>query len=371
MPTPRTLPTYLNAVRFVLAPGVLLAVSSSVGRGFEPPPTTQPTTASPAELRPPADILRAVSGPEPERQLEGFAAWHEWRTELSGEQRRVADAYFCHPEWLGMLGRIAMYEMEPRRRRRAYVLLGHIGGQRVYPFMLWGLTEDAEEGFLSKFLGTVDPGLTIRRFFKEQGDPTVLDDLPDWRWYDVRRSINNRWQDRPSPKKEWSRIDPEQVLDELGHTDPVLRRLAVRALAINPGYRRSLVARQFRMLLSDTDRGVIHTVVQACEIESFPSTRGRLKALADDSAMPIETRRACLNAIVRCGTARLWTADWMIANIADWPEALDETVLRCLIKLNRGKRSRREQYAASIRQAAERIDDERTRTVVARALEAF
>lgn len=364
-------PTNLVIASLVLVQTVLSAVALPVVRAVDPPTTTQPTTSAPVELRPPDEVLHGLSMPSAERQLEAFAAWHEWRMELAAEERPSADAYLSHVQWLAMLGNIAMHEMDGNRRRRAYEMLGRIGGQRVFPFMLWGLDESAHEGFFSKFLNSVDPGLTVRRFFRDQGDPTVLDHLPDWSWRDVRMAINDRWRDRPTPKKEWAFIDPEKFLSDLAHADPVRRRLAVRALTINPRYGQSLVARQFRLLLSDADRRVIHTVVKACEIVPMPSARGRLKALANDDSMSIDTRRACLNAIVRCGTARLWTAEWMIANIAEWPEEMDETVLTCLIELNRGKRSRRDRYAETLQEAAERIDDERTRSIVARALAEF
>ncbi|MFQ5422707.1 MAG: hypothetical protein ACE5F9_01875 [Phycisphaerae bacterium] len=331
---------------------------------------TGPTATQPAaELAPPSEILLLLRSDDPERHIEGFAAWRRWRAGLDSDQKRSAERYLGRPRWLTALGNEVLYDMtSAKRRRTAYTLLNHIGGQRVFPYFLWGLDDNAAGSLLASLFGSGDPGIYIRRFLKRHGDPTVLAHLPEWRWHDVKDEINKRWLNRDPPDQTWEPIDADGFFDALTGLHAARRRLAIRAIAINRRIPRDRMCDAYRSLLLDSDKSVIETAVEALATISCPRARGRLKTLAADGTLPLRIRKRCLEAIVNCRTAPGWTAQWMIDNLTDWPAGLDETVQRCLVRLCPAHARAADRYRRVLRKAIEDTPDERIRLIVGGAI---
>jgi len=348
----------------VVGAACVLAVSCRAAAG-DGPVATRPA----AQLAPPAEILLLLRSNDPERHIEGFAAWHQWRAGLDSERKRSAECYLGRPPWLTALGNEVLYDMtNAKRRRTAYTLLKRIGGQQVFPYFLWGVDEHAAGSMLASLFGSGDPGIYIHRFLKRHGDPTVLAELPEWRWSDVREAIDKRWRNRDAPDQTWEPIDPDRFFDALTDLHAARRRLAIRAIAVNRRIPRDRVCDAYRSLLFDSDKTVIETAVEALATISCPRSRGRLKTLAADGTLPLRLRKMCLEAIVNCHTAPGWTAQWMIDNLADWPAELDETVQRCLARLCPRGAHAADRYRRVLRKAIEDAPDERIRLVVSGAI---
>ena len=359
--TPRTRPATVGLVTWA----VLAAPSSSA----RPQPPEAPPASAPARLAPPPAIIELLESGDSERRVEGFSAWYDWRSKLPTERKAAARAFISQPRWLDALGDEVLYDMTSAKRRLvAYSALGRIGGSRVFPWFLWGVDASSEGGVL--FFRTTRMRLAdnIRKFFKKHGDPTVLEHLPEWQWMDVRAAIQDRWSDREDPEPDWTPISPGRFTSDLMHRNPAQRRLAVRAITVNRRAFRSNTCVAFRPLLSDADPQVVATVVEAMTIVSCPDARGRLKAIARDDAVPLETRRTCLRAIVRCRTAPEWTAEWMIESLSGWPPEFDETVTKCLRRLRPRRRADRARFAKVLERALQEADDPRIKSVIEGAI---
>ncbi|MFQ5502992.1 MAG: HEAT repeat domain-containing protein, partial [Phycisphaerae bacterium] len=322
-------------------------------------------------LAPSDEILRMWQSDDPESHLEGFATWHAWRSTLDAPRRRAANRFLARDEWFDVLAHEVLYDMEgPRRRLTAYKLLRRLGGQRVFPYFLWGIDDgkagpQAEKSILFHAL---DPMLSqsgyLKNFFRRYGDPSVLVHLPNGGdWFAVKQRIQSRWETDGPPHQTWMPLKVEDFEADLSHDDPARRRLAIRALTTHLSGEEIAKNARYRTLLADPNDSVRLVAVRALTARPCPLARGRLKRMVENSLEPTEIRRAALYAVARCGKAPIWTAEWMIEGLAEWPEALDGAVKDCLVILQPKYEMDRLKYSARLDTLLERIKDERTRRV--------
>lgn len=324
-------------------------------------------------LAPSADILRRFQSDDPEKHVEAFAEWHAWRATLESSQRRAADRFVARLASFDVLADVILYDFDgPRRRLTACKLAKRIGGQRLYPYFLWGLGDTYEYrpfhtlGFLRTMLNQAD---YVKSYLERHGDPTLIEHLPDYACYDVIRRIEQRWQDKPPPEKTWKPLDVETFVRDLSPSaPPARRRLAIRALTTH-GIEGGLTTEgRFRPLLEGQDDSVRLAAARALTVRPCPEARGLLKRMAEDASLPLETRRVCILAVVRCGKARQWTAEWMIDSLAEWPPTFDATVRQGLVELGPPPDKDLGVYEKFLRRRLRLIEDERTRGVVLAAL---
>ncbi len=338
------------------------------------PPTTQPAADAPL-LAPSNEILRLWQSDDPESHIEGFAAWHAWRSTLDAPRRRMANRFLARDKWFDVLAHEVLYDMEgPRRRLTAYKLLRRLGGQRVFPYFLWGIDNGNPERHLEKSIlfHALDPMLSqsgyMKNFFARHGDPSVLAHLPDnGGWFAVKRRIQSRWETDGPPHQTWKPLKVEDFEADLLHDDPARRRLAIRALTTHLSSEGIAKDARYRTLLADPDETVRLAATRALTARSCPAARGRLKRMVENSHEPTQIRRAALYAVARCGKAPTWTAEWMIEGLAEWPDALDEAVIDCLVLLRPKEEMDRLKYCARLDALLEGIKDERTRRVTVAA----
>ncbi|MFQ5411969.1 MAG: HEAT repeat domain-containing protein [Phycisphaerae bacterium] len=355
-----------------------LAVVCALGVGpsvAENPPTTQ-SAGDDRLLAPPEEILRLWQSDDPESHIEGFAAWHPWRSTLDAPRRRAANRFLARDEWFDVLAHEVLYDMEgPRRRLTAYKLMRRLGGQRRFPYFLWGIevTAPHRPPPASLVFFALDSMLTqsgyLKHFFERYGDRTVLTHLPDrGGWSVVKRRIRSRWKDVEGPPHQtWKPLKVEDFEADLSHDDPARRRLAIRALT---NHRRCEgIARnaRYRVLLADSDETVRLAAALALSIRACPEARGRLKRMVENPRERMEVRRAALYAVARCGKAPVWTAEWMIGGLPEWPEALDDAVKDCLVRLCPEEEMDRLKYVSFLDRLLERMEGDRERRVTAAA----
>ena len=175
-----------NFRRMGLAVVCALAAGPSIA---DEPPTTQSAADAPL-LAPSNEILRLWQSDNPEAHIEGFATWHAWRSKLDSPQRRAANRFLTQDKWFDVLAHEVLYDMEGARRRlTAYKLMRRLGGQRVFPYFLWGIDNGKPGRHLEKSIlfQALEPMLSqsgyMKTFFRRYGDPSVLTHLPiggDW-----------------------------------------------------------------------------------------------------------------------------------------------------------------------------------------------
>lgn len=334
--------------------------------------TTQPAS-EPELLAPPPTVLSLLRTNDPEKHLEGFSAWHKWRLSLPYKKKPAANRFIARDEWFDVLSNEVLYDIEDDARRlSAYKLLRRIGGQRIFPHFLWGMGTRNDEvhsngiGILNKY---VHQPSYIKWFFKKYGDPTVISFLPDeFDWYFVTRQINRRWKGKDAPEQKWEPLMVEDFEEDLTHPEPSRRRLAIRALTTNRRYGGIVNKDQYRKLLVDEDESVRLVTVRALMITPSPEARGLLMRMVEDGEAMIELRRSALKAVIRGCRARQWTAEWMIASIIDWPEALDDAVQDGLVRLRPTTSQSYVSYLRFLHRELERVQDERRKRVIGGAL---
>lgn len=362
---------WLNSFLFIALGGASGADGSRTGAVG---PSTQPVTAAEEMLAPTAETLRLLTSDDPEEHVKGFAAWHEWRKTLSSEQKRAANRFLANERWLRVLGDEVLYDMIGRPRRlSAYKLLRRIGGQRVFPYFLWGIRKGSQRlevvpgfGFLKAALSQ---GYCVKRFFRRHGDPTLLEFLPKgFEWQMVNDQIKRRWVERDDPPRQWEPFDAEEFVKDLSHVVPARRRLAIRALTTNEETGGISLKFRYRPLLGDADASVRLVAAEALTVTSCPEARGALKRMVEDNQASLKLRQTCLYAVVHCQKARQWTAEWMIDSMPTWPAALDRTVQACLVKLSPSWNADSRPYASFLRRKVQRVEDARVRQVVEEAL---
>ena len=353
----------LRHVTAVAALAVLMTTGRSSGQ------QEAPADSAPATPPPPARILDQLRARDPERHLRGFADWMQWRSDLPREGREAALSFLCDARWMPALGSVAIYEMDsPKSRLQAYKALERIGGRRVFPYFLWGINVANEGSVFLVFESTTNRlANKARKFFAAQGDPTVLEYLPEWEWMVVRQAIENRWRDRVGPNESFVPLSEEKFVSDLRHRDPAKRRLAVRAITVNRRAFRGRTCGALHPLLNDPDPGVVERVVRAMTLISCPKSRGRLKDLTEDASLSVSTRRMCLKAVVKCRTAPDWTAEWILEALPSWPSEMDDGAAEALRKLRPSKKPDQERYDELLERAARDADDDRIRSVLARA----
>ncbi len=357
----------LVVVSVVLVPG-----GAVWGQEAASQPTSRPDS-EPALLAPAADILQRFRSDDPEQHVEAFAEWHTWRSTLESSERRAANRFVAKLEWFDVLGHVILYDFDgPRRRLTACKLAKRIGGQRLYPYFLWGLDETYEYevfdtlGFLRRMLKQSD---YMKSYLKRHGDPTVIEHLPEHACYDVIARINRRWEDKPAPEKTWEPLDVEGfVRDLLPSAPPPRRRLAIRALTTHGTEGGIVTEGRYRPLLTGKDGSVRLVAATALTVRPCPEARGLLKRMVEDASLSSQTRRVCIVAVVHCGKARRWTAEWLIDGLAEWPPSFDETVRESLVRLGPPPNKDMGDYAGFLRRRLRQTEDERTRRVVTAAL---
>ena len=354
-----------------------LGGASEVADGSRPgagDSSTQPATTAEKALAPTAAILQAFTSDDPEKHVEGFAAWHAWMRILPLEQKRAATRFLARERWLTVVGDEVLYDMAGGARRlSAYKLLRRIDGQRVFPYFLWGIRKDSRQlegvpgfGFLKAALSQ---SYYVKRFLRRHGDPTVIEFLPDdYDWETVSKKIERRWAERDHPPRQWEPFDAEEFVRDLSHVAPARRRLAIRALTTNEETGGIAVDYRYRPVLEDANESVRLVAAEALTVTSCPRARGRLKRMVEDNEASLELRRTCLYAVAHCRKARQWTAEWMIDSVPIWPAAPDTAVQACLVKLCPSRSAKRRPYASFLRRKFERAEDARSRQVVEGAL---
>lgn len=328
------------------------------------PPASAPAAAA---LAPPANILAKLESSEPEEQIAAYADWHRWRGDLSSDERIAANEFLADARWLGVLGNEALYDMRsPARRLSAYKLLRKIGGQRVYPYFVYAISDTVwfEDRGLFGMKTVTNLSLYVQEFFRKDADPTTISYFPEWGWEDVKQRIEKRFENRPAPEKTWRAIRPERFVRDLEHKDARRRRLAIRALAVRHYKNGNWSSDPLVTALSDADASVRATAVEAMCVIRCPQARGRLRAMAGDRALSIPLRRDCLRAIVRCGVAPEWTAEWLLENLDDWPPELDETVQECIVSLDPGKGLTHIQFVEFLQDLKSTIKEPRARKIL-------
>jgi hypothetical protein len=324
-------------------------------------------------LAPASDILQRFQTDDPEKHVEAFAAWHAWRSTLESPQRRAANRFLARPEWFDVLAHVILYDFDgPRRRLTACKLAKRIGGQRLYPYFLWGLGETSDNtgsgvfGLLARMLRQ---SAYVKSYFRRYGDPTVIDHLPAYACYPVIAGIMRRWKDKPPPEKNWEPLDVEAFVRDLSPSaTPARRRLAIRALTTHGTHDGITTDGRFRPLLTGKDNSVRLVAATALTVRPCPEARGLLKRMAEDASLSEETRRVCIVAVVHCGKARRWTAEWLVDSLADWPPSFDATVRESLVRLGPPTNKDMGLYAGFLRLRLRQIEDERTSRVVDAAL---
>jgi hypothetical protein len=311
-------------------------------------------------LAPPDEIRGRLSISDPEAQLDAFRDWFRWRSRMPDDRRPAADAFLARSEWIDLLGNVALYDMSSDERRlHSYKLLAQIGGQDVFPFFLWGITDNDEHG---------PPGY-IQDFFEAHGDTTVIEHLPgNFRWQKVIDKINNRWSGRDPPDKKWNPIDSQTFVSDLTDKSAVRRRLAVRAVTVNRGLERAAICRAMRDLLDDTNRDVRRVTLESLTIVACPALRGRLKSLAEDPKERIVHRQLAVHAVMACGADIEWTAEWMLDNLPGWPEQMDATITQCLIRMHPRESAEKPRYQRFLRECLKQSRNPRTKAVLENAL---
>ncbi|MCG8404499.1 MAG: HEAT repeat domain-containing protein [Phycisphaerales bacterium] len=338
-------------------------------------PASQP--ASTLELlAPPSEVLHLFEGDDPEKHIEGFANWHAWRSTLTGRKRRAANRFIARDDWLNVLAHEVVYDFESEARRlTAYKLLRRIGGQQVFPYFLWGMGSEADQVRSRGFgvpIQLVHQPSYVRFFFKRYGDPTVIEFLPDASdWFPVISRIERRWTGKEPPKRAWEPLQVERFEADLRDPTPSRRRLAIRALTTNGRYGGIVKENQYRKLMSDEDESVRIVAARSLIAAPCPEARGLLKRIVENEAASIELRRLALEAVVRCGKARRWTAEWMIAGMADWPPELDSKILASLILLQPPFPWEQQRYIRFLQQQLKWVQEDRARGVIEAALEAL
>lgn len=334
-------------------------------------PTSAPSQVpkpSAQALPPPEPILSLLHSTDIETQLDGFQQWHAWRISLATSDRAKANQFLATEDWLEMLGNVTVYDvLEPKHRIAAYRLLERLGGQQVFPYFLWGVDPMAQEGIAFFLTRNVVPAHCVKDFFEKHGDPTVIEFLPEYIWWDVRRKIQERWQNRDAPSRGWTPIDPEQFFGDLAHGDVKRRALAIRALACNRSLPSERLCTEFRQALVDPAAEVADAAVQVLSVVSCPDARGRLKMMAADAGRSLISRRGCLSALANCHAAESWTAEWIVASLPGWPAELDEAAADCLERMRPAAPTDAERYVQSLRRLATNAD-ERTRAVLDSAI---
>ncbi len=365
-----------QVIGFVAAGVVMVWTDGLCAQGPDSPPVAQPTSqpaSVPEMLAPSEDILRRFRTDDPEQHIEAFADWRAWRSTLESDQKRAANRFVARLEWFEVLAHVILYDFDgPRRRLTACKLAKRIGGQRLFPYFLWGLSGEYEFrgfdtlGFLRTMLSQSE---YMKSFFKKHGDPTVIDHLPEYASYDVIRRIKRRWKGKPAPEKLWEPLDAEAFVRDLSPSaTPARRRLAIRALTTCGTHGGITTEGRFRPLLNCKDTSVRLVAAKALTIRACPEARGLLKRMVDDTSLPLGTRRVCIVAVVHCGKARRWTAEWLIDSLADWPPAFDATVRQGLVELGPPPRKDMGVYERFLRRRLRQVEDERARGVVRAAL---
>ena len=337
---------------------------------------SQPTSPS-NSLAPSVEILRVFRSDDPEEHLAGFAAWYAWRGSLEFQQRRAADRFLGREEWLSVLADEVMYDMESRSRRlAAYKLLKRIGGQRVFPYFLWGMGDRKDlsppQGgnlfqlaIVASLRRLSNQSAYVMSFFKRYGDPTVIEFLPEeYEWMAAIERIQRRWSNKDSPHRDWEPLTVDSFVTALSDEEARKRRLAIRALTTNRRCGGIAAENRFRSILKDPDDSVRTVAAKALAVTPCPSARGMLKRIAEDQTVTIELRSACLYAIAKCGTARQWTAEWMLENVVEWPEAMDPTVRDCLSQLRPSAPAERKRYEVMLERLCRRLNDDRVRRII-------
>ncbi len=332
-----------HSLRPRLAAVLLLAVlhlHSAINAARAQGPSSMPASA-PAEqlLPPPADILADLDSGDPERHIEGFRAWHAWRGSLSSAQRVHARNFIARDRYFQVLADAVIYDVEEHAvRLTACKLLARFGDQRVFPIFLWSVSDDYDTwhgdpvgGLLTRMF--YQPAY-IKWYFGRHGDPTVIEFLPPYAWWQEIDRIRTRWADKSPPAKNWEPLRPEDFVSALADSSPVRRRLAVRALATCGKSEAKFDHDMLAPLLDDPDPLVRLTVARVLSVVPCPAMRGPLKRLVEDDAASDELRAASLIAVARCGVARNWTAEWIVECLPEWPEALDSAAQKALVNLS-------------------------------------
>ncbi len=354
----------------------LFVVMVPVGALRAEDPASQPTSRPDSKLAvlgPASDILERFRTEDPEQHIEAFGEWHAWRSTLESEQRRAANRFVAKLEWFDVLANVILYDFDgPRRRLTACKLAKRVGGQRLYPYFLWGLDETYDYQVfdtLGLFRRMLNQSVYVKSFFRRYGDPTVTDELSAHMCYEAVAGIQNRWKDKPPPEKTWKLLDVEQFVRDLSPSaKPARRRLAIRALTTHGTHGGITAEGRFGPLLSGKDDSVRLVAATALTVRPCPEARSLLKRMVEDASFSSETRRVCIVAVVHCGKARRWTAEWLIDSLADWPPSFDATVQESLVRLGPPPSQDMGVYARVLRRRLLQIEDERTHRVVNAAL---
>lgn len=314
----------------------------------------------PAPIAPDPNMDADLKSDDPEVRLDAFARWHRWMSTLSEDGKAGASAYLVDAAYLPALGDVTLYEMRSDERRlAAYKVLAEIGGQRVYPYFLWGATDMDEHG----------PAGFAQDFFDANGDPTLIGSMPSsYRWQKTIDKINARWAGKEPPAKNWEAFDPNKFVEQLAEDNPRDRRLAIRACSVSKKIDRLQFCTAMHRLLGDSDGGVRTTALESLTMWSCPDLCGRLKKVVDTATESVVRRRLALQAVAVCGAPVDWTVEWLIDNLQDWPPELDDAARETLIRLRPKTEKARAEFRKQLERLAKSVKDERTQKLLAGAL---